>query len=1058
MRKPYDAARVFFVCVLMAPGLWRGPLNAGEAGVEQTAKASGVYGGLCVQLGCTDGGVAVELAQGGRFLVHALTFERGILEKVQQGIEKKGHYGQVTADLLTGPALPYASNVVNLLLAEDPGRVPQDEMLRVVRPLGLLCVKQKNGWTTTRKPWPQGLAEWTHTRNGADGNPVSADTLELPKRIQWVSGKGNRDFLTGGGCLYSGGVEVRDAFNHLPLWRQTIRMCAAAGDRLYGLSGPSLVALDARDGTTVKTTTLLIPKGGTAKLDGSDSRDTDENGASIVEYFWTFDNLTTPEDDRFSSAPSAAAFLDQVLTVPGEYLVTLTVKDDEGEFSTPNASDSHVTIKVVEVKFDPTSITVTEGETATTKATIVPSSAVADVDFRVNDTTIATATPAKLTATPDDLTVKGVKAGTTKLLAEITTSLGSERVGSADIQVTEPFGATASISPAVAEHRPFETAGIGNVPEDTSGQAGALLGLGDPVVIPWVLNLGTHGPGQAGVRITVTVRPPGGAAGIPILAETRILLGNPIPANADANLRVRFLTNNGNLQVGANVIEWRGRLATGIVPANGSQVLVTIVPFKVVNNRDVLFAAADSQINVRILNALAVGFGNANRNPAGSFEYQFQASKPLDLYASIPTQSGGGLKEHTQNSSNIFVILKDDNSNGQNDDGFTPVTIADTSVHALAAEFKTELQGKWSMSGVQPGRYLVSARCNMATEPLQIAVTGQPEVIIIKRSPFFLVRRGGNASLFDGEEVDTRFSIETLSSERIPQGTTFQWKFSFPGAHFQVLKEPKITFSHPTGKNTKLVGPIYWYADKDFTADPCAPSLIVRYQIECEISVPGKPKETLADSISVIADMNPGRTTHEVELQRESRVRQMVRDALRWIDDDLTPGYKFAEIDGSAITQGEPKVTIRIPPSSQFYDKTKKHEAEHFNQFKGTGTPNLSDWWSVKRAKEYINKKLKNKFYPGNPPNGDKRQAAIEKAKADVEFAFGEFVKKESDDWKDRVYKNEELKAAIEKPAYDVSDEIPPKVLGQGQCVLHNKGPLANEVPPLPIDNLLNAP
>ena len=103
-----------------------------------------------------------------------------------------------------------------------------------------------------------------------------------------------------------------------------------------------------------ETSTPQIAAGGTAKLDGSGSRDTDENGASIVEYTWNFDNQTTPENDSFSSEPSTFAFLDQVLTVPGEYLVTLTVKDDEGELSTPDGSTSHVTITVLEAANDPT--------------------------------------------------------------------------------------------------------------------------------------------------------------------------------------------------------------------------------------------------------------------------------------------------------------------------------------------------------------------------------------------------------------------------------------------------------------------------------------------------------------------------------------------------------------------------------------------------------------------------------------------------------------------------------------------------------------------------------
>ena len=183
-----------------------------------------------------------------------------------------------------------------------------------------------------------------------------------------------------------------------------------------------------------ETTTLLIPKGGIALLDGSDSSDTDENGESIVEWIWLFDNQTTPEDDRFS-VPSTTAYLQQTLTEPGEYLVTLTVKDDEGELSTPNGSDSHVTIQVVGVSFDPTSITVRKGSNISVKATVTPANAVAAVSFRIESPEFADVTPAALTSSPGNLTVAGKKVGSTLLVADVTTVNGSEEVTSIPVAV-----------------------------------------------------------------------------------------------------------------------------------------------------------------------------------------------------------------------------------------------------------------------------------------------------------------------------------------------------------------------------------------------------------------------------------------------------------------------------------------------------------------------------------------------------------------------------------------------------------------------------------------------
>ena len=93
------------------------------------------------------------------------------------------------------------------------------------------------------------------------------------------------------------------------------------------------------------TSTPQIPLGGTARLDGSESHDNDEGGATVVEWRWQFDNMITPENDIFTVTANHPVHL-QTLPVPGEYLVTLTVKDDEGEISTPDGSDSHVSITV----------------------------------------------------------------------------------------------------------------------------------------------------------------------------------------------------------------------------------------------------------------------------------------------------------------------------------------------------------------------------------------------------------------------------------------------------------------------------------------------------------------------------------------------------------------------------------------------------------------------------------------------------------------------------------------------------------------------------------------
>ena len=187
-----------------------------------------------------------------------------------------------------------------------------------------------------------------------------------------------------------------------------------------------------------ETTTPVIAVGKVAFLDGAQSHDNDENDTSIVEYIWQFDNQTTPVDDSFTvKTPLAVHFL--TLNTAGEYLVTLTVKDDEGQESTPTASDAHVLIKVVEVTFTPNPVNILTGGSAKVTATVVPPSAVGEVTFRIETPARAQVDPTALAATPGVLTISQATAST-KLLAEISAQGGgADVVGTETINVVQDF-------------------------------------------------------------------------------------------------------------------------------------------------------------------------------------------------------------------------------------------------------------------------------------------------------------------------------------------------------------------------------------------------------------------------------------------------------------------------------------------------------------------------------------------------------------------------------------------------------------------------------------------
>jgi len=280
--------------------------SAAEFSAEEILDASGVQGGLVVHLQCGDGQLTAGLRAGDAFLVHGLDTDRADVERAREHFRSLGVQGPVSADRFDGRHLPYAENLVNLLVAEDLGDVTIDEVMRVLCPEGVAYVRQDGRWAKQIKPRPQEIDEWTHWLHGPDGNAVADDRIVgPPRRVQWVAPpRWQRHHeltpsvsavVSSGGRLFAvineapAGIDglpdrwslvARDAFNGKLLWKRPIaewgwkqwgdhsygngrwnhpthiaRRLVAAGDRVYatlGFNAP-LTALDAATGQTRMT-------------------------------------------------------------------------------------------------------------------------------------------------------------------------------------------------------------------------------------------------------------------------------------------------------------------------------------------------------------------------------------------------------------------------------------------------------------------------------------------------------------------------------------------------------------------------------------------------------------------------------------------------------------------------------------------------------------------------------------------------------------------------------------------------------------------------------------
>ncbi|MDP6634485.1 MAG: PQQ-binding-like beta-propeller repeat protein [Phycisphaerae bacterium] len=253
---------------------------------------SGVTGGLIVVIGCDDAKLIAQLGASDKFLVQALDTDPAKVAKLRDTLGGAESYGRISASVFDGKTLPYADNLVNLLIG---GAVPAAEVNRVLAPRGVSIV----GGKKSVKPVPDDIAEWSHYLYDSKNNAVSDDKkVSTPVSMQWVSGprwSRHHDHMSSISAVVSATGRIfsildegpkasiqypaqwrlvaRDAFNGKLLWKRKIeqwhtdiwpakagpaqlpRRLVAVGDKVYatlGLHAP-VTMLDAATGQTLKT-------------------------------------------------------------------------------------------------------------------------------------------------------------------------------------------------------------------------------------------------------------------------------------------------------------------------------------------------------------------------------------------------------------------------------------------------------------------------------------------------------------------------------------------------------------------------------------------------------------------------------------------------------------------------------------------------------------------------------------------------------------------------------------------------------------------------------------
>jgi len=296
--------------------LW---LATGAAGAEDArerlakhlVEKAGVRRGVCAVLG--DGTIARYLARASELLVHVVEPSGWAVEARRKALAAEGLYGtRVVVEKGTLRRLPYADNLIDAVVAtalsdRALGGVSPAEIVRVLRPGGVALIGQSplgpapsvplseprlrqwvagvrgrtfkdamGVWAEIRKPFPDGIDDWTHWQHGPDNNPMSTDrVIRAPYMTQflakpWFSTMPSISVISRGRMFRAAGhmaihereerylntLYATNAYNGALLWTRPIprgflahrSLFVATPDTLYWIESEHCLLLDPQTG------------------------------------------------------------------------------------------------------------------------------------------------------------------------------------------------------------------------------------------------------------------------------------------------------------------------------------------------------------------------------------------------------------------------------------------------------------------------------------------------------------------------------------------------------------------------------------------------------------------------------------------------------------------------------------------------------------------------------------------------------------------------------------------------------------------------------------------
>ena len=241
-------------------------------------------------------------------------------------------------------------------------------------------------------------------------------------------------------------------------------------------------------------------------------------------------------------------------------------------------------------------------------------------------------------------------------------------------------------------------------------------------------------------------------------------------------------------------------------------------------------------------------------------------------------------------------------------------------------------------------------------------------------------------SALDGETVS--FSVTVVGANP----STYLWTFEAPSG---AGNNPQVNYSNPTSATTTAKA--HWFAKPD---TPC-PSFDSRYTIKVRVTFQNISPKTKEKYFTVSVDRNWGGAVDPPSTLAPAGTLEVAFNNETGL---------WAVIGRGTLERVPSPIVMRTPLTSQFYDKTYRHEEIHVGQY-ATGI--FSDLYLIENVMP--------RLLQLSDPN---RQVLEQRAFQTVE------------DWRteQNVILRERLRRA-EREAYTVSDPIAPSYLFQRACL-----------------------